>query len=88
MRLHCLSLGALRRNKNERGNLCGAGVGGAALRVGPAHCFSHEVVAFQTEKSSVWEEVCVGQGSSLAVRPSAAVPGCALDGARLCTEGL
>lgn len=31
MRLLCLSLGALSRNKNESGNLCGAGVGGAAL---------------------------------------------------------
>lgn len=61
------------------------------LGVGPAHCFSHEVVAFQAEKSSVWEGVCVGQGSPLSARPSAVeqavVPDCALDGARLFAGG-
>lgn len=62
------------------------------LGVGPAHCFSPEVMAFEAEKSSVWEEVCVGQGSPLAARPraveQAAVPDCALDGARLCAGGV
>lgn len=36
---------------NERGDVCGAELGGTALGVGPARCFPHELAAFQAEKS-------------------------------------